>query len=689
MKKRKLVYVGAVAVGLSLSACSDSFLDMNNYGAYDDFNSETKVTWYLAGLYSNYYNTYNSPVQELVGAWGSTDWTYMTDEEWGIHTGTKIDPNSSYGTIDDIKSWEVSSGKYEDPMLSGYFGDRLGSSVKNNAYTRIRNCNILLRDIDNATVSKETRQRAKGQALFLRAVQLFDLVRIYGPVPIVTEVINAEATDNGLPRASVTQCVSQIVKDLNEAAGYLPASWNGNDAGRPTRLTALAYKSRVLLFYASPIFNKHWDDPADTRWKKALAAAQNALAEAGDGGVASATEWGSVLGNDDNLVNANARKEAIFVKLLTTDFSADGAETNRWESRVRLTSQQGGGGKAVPMELIDEFPMADGTRPKAKDRIANGNLRFVENRDPRFYQTFAFSGMKWGYAENKEHVAWNYRWRTQDANTNSFAYSDGNQVASPAFVRKMSNIQTPSDGSYEASGIDLYEYRYAELVLNLAECYAATGDLQKCKETIAILRRRVGIPEGSSYYGLDETVKDRHSALESCLYERRIELAYEGKRFWDIWRWLLYDGGQGSELKLSDVNTCQALGVEPLNGCERTSKYLDLKAGSYAYGDADALAEERKGIYADPDSPDFQMQLSRLADFYETHFEFGAPTSPADKDANNKAAHIHWQANYYINGLSKTVLDNNPWLGQTKGWTDQNTRPGTIDWQDEETLDVD
>ena len=689
MKKRKLVYVGAVAVGLSLSACSDSFLDMNNYGAYDDFNSETKVTWYLAGLYSNYYNTYNSPVQELVGSWGSTDWTYMTDEEWGIRTGTKIDPNSSYGTIDDIKSWEVSSGKYEDPMLSGYFGDRLGSSVRNNAYTRIRNCNILLRDIDNATVSTETKQRAKGQALFLRAVQLFDLVRIYGPVPIVTEVINAEATDNGLPRSSVTQCVSQIVKDLNEAAGYLPASWNGNDAGRPTRLTALAYKSRVLLFYASPIFNKHWDDPTDTRWKKALAAAQNALAEAGDGGVASATEWGSVLGNDDNLVNANARKEAIFVKLLTTDFSADGAETNRWESRVRLTSQQGGGGKAVPMELIDEFPMADGTRPKAKDRIANGNLRFVENRDPRFYQTFAFSGMKWGYAENKEHVAWNYRWRTQDAKTNSFAYSDGNQVASPAFVRKMSNIQTPSDGSYEASGIDLYEYRYAELVLNLAECYAATGDLQKCKETIAILRRRVGIPEGSSCYGLDETVKDRHSALESCLYERRIELTYEGKRFWDIWRWLLYDGGQGSELKLSDVNTCQALGVEPLNGCERTSKYLDLKTGSYAYGDADALEEERKGIYADPDSPDFQMQLSRLADFYETHFEFGDPTSPADKDANNKAAHIHWQANYYINGLSKTVLDNNPWLGQTKGWTDQNTRPGTIDWQDEETLDVD
>ena len=253
----------------------------------------------------------------------------------------------------------------------------------------------------------------------------------------------------------------------------------------------------------------------------------------------------------------------------------------------------------------------------------------------------------------------------------------------------MSNINTPSAGSYEASGIDIYEYRYAELVLNLAECYAATGDVQKCKETLAILRRRVGIPEGTQYYGLNETITDRHSALEACLYERRIELAFEGKRFWDIWRWLLYDGGQGEEVKLSDVNTCNALGIAQLNGCNRTSKYIDLKNGTYTYGDDDALQDERSGISADPGSSDFQTQLSQLADFYEAHFQFGDPTSPADKDVNNKEAHIHWRGNYYLNGLSKTVLDNNPWLGQTKGWTDQNSQPGTIDWQDEETLNVD
>lgn len=689
MKKRKLLYAGALALSLSFSGCSDSFLDMNNYGAYDDFDSETKVSWYLAGLYYNYYTGYTSPSQELIGAWGDCDWNYMTDEEWGIKTGTKIDPNSNYSTIDQIKSWEVSSGKYEDPMLSGYFGERLGSSVKNNAYTRIRNCNILLRDIDGSSVSAETKKYAKGQALFLRAAQLFDLVRVYGPVPIVTEVINAEVTDNGFPRSSVTKCVEQIVKDLNEAATYLPESWSGNDLGRPTRLTALAYKSRVLLFYASPVFNRNWDDQNDQRWQKALAAAQAAVAEAGNGGANNANEWGTLLGNDDNLVNQNAQKEAIFVKLLSSENTVDGAETNRWERYTRLTSQDGNGGKAAPMELIDAFPMADGSRPTEADKIANGNLRFIENRDPRFYQTFAFCGMNWGYKDHADDVVWAYRWRTQGENKNSFAYSDGNNVGSPAFVRKMSNVNTPSTSTFEKSSVDIYEYRYAELILNLAECYAATNNIQKCKETLAILRKRVGIPEGSQYYGLNTTINDRHSALEACLYERRIELAYEGKRFWDIWRWLLYDGGQGSELQLSDVNTCNALGIPQLNGTSRTSKYLELKTGTYPYGDTDALLDKRANISVSLNSSDFQEQIKALADFYEANFQFGDPTSPADKDANGNPASIHWRGNYYLNGLSKAVLDNNAWLGQTKGWTDQNSQPGTIDWQDNETLNVD
>ena len=57
MKKKNFLYTGTLALGMFMSGCSDSFLDMNNYGAYDDFNSETKITWYLAGLYQTSFKT--------------------------------------------------------------------------------------------------------------------------------------------------------------------------------------------------------------------------------------------------------------------------------------------------------------------------------------------------------------------------------------------------------------------------------------------------------------------------------------------------------------------------------------------------------------------------------------------------------------------------------------------------------
>ena len=108
----------------------------------------------------------------------------------------------------------------------------------------------------------------------------------------------------------------------------------------------------------------------------------------------------------------------------------------------------------------------------------------------------------------------------------------------------MSGLNTASANNYEASGVHIYDFRYAELQLNLAECYAATNQIDLCKQAIGKLRARVGIPSTNNY-GLDTYVFDRASALAACLRERQVELAYEGKRYWDIWRWMLYDGGRG------------------------------------------------------------------------------------------------------------------------------------------------
>ena len=112
--------------------------------------------------------------------------------------------------------------------------------------------------------------------------------------------------------------------------------------------------------------------------------------------------------------------------------------------------------------------------------------------------------------------------------------------------------------------------------MNLAECYAATNQIDLCKQAIGKLRARVGIPSTNNY-GLDTYVFDRASALAACLRERQVELAYEGKRYWDIWRWMLYDGGRGEAMQLSTTNTCSFLGVTPLTERYRTAKYVDVK----------------------------------------------------------------------------------------------------------------
>ena len=202
MKKTNLLYAGILAIGASLAGCSDSFLDMRNYGAYDELDSETKVVWYVNNLYDQYYWGYTSPNQTIVGSWSNYD--NLTEEAWGI--SNKTDESNPRSLIEDLSS----------AFMPDYFGKKLksGGSPDASAYNRIRNCNILLRDVDEANTDQEVKNRAKGQALFLRAIQMFDLLRIYGPTPIVTTVINAEVLETDLPRPTTTQVVEQIITDL-------------------------------------------------------------------------------------------------------------------------------------------------------------------------------------------------------------------------------------------------------------------------------------------------------------------------------------------------------------------------------------------------------------------------------------------------------------------------------------------
>lgn len=356
------------------------------------------------------------------------------------------------------------------------------------------------------------------------------------------------------------------------------------------------------------------------------------------------------------------------VRLLSKTVASSGIESNGWERSIRVTKQTGSGGISVPKEMIDLFPLADGSRPTQ----ANGydSLHFFMNRDPRFYRTFAFSGMKWPVKETTvPDVVWLYRWVYTG---NKTAYSDGNQVSSPAVVRKMSNPAGAStvDG-LAYSGTDIFEYRYAELLLNIAECYAAKGDIANTLKYLGLIRARVGI-SSTNNYGIG-TLASKYDAIEACLYERRIELAYEGKRFWDIQRWMLYndDASAGN-------NTCMKLGISPINGTSRTGRLWQYK--TVASSSTDPLTSARGTISVDPDASNFAAQLTALKTFFDTNIVVVGTDQAVDKVGSTPVV-IDFKQNYYVSGLNATVLSLNPWLTQTIGWKDYNGAAGTYNYK--------
>ena len=155
----------------------------------------------------------------------------------------------------------------------------------------IRYANILLENIDKVPdADTEFIRQAKGQALFIRALNYFEMLKRYGGVPIVKKAL--DATDElKIPRSSFGEVVNFIVSDCDSAALLLPNRWPSTFTGKATKGAALMLKSRTLLYAASPLFNTnkpYLDLPGHNdligygnydkiRWQKAADAAKDVI----------------------------------------------------------------------------------------------------------------------------------------------------------------------------------------------------------------------------------------------------------------------------------------------------------------------------------------------------------------------------------------------------------------------------
>jgi hypothetical protein len=573
--------------------CED-VLDKRELNAIDGQDIWNDIT--LANLYLN--NVYGSALPTF----GGTDNTNISDESVGSGTGYMM-----YG------------------MLTK--DDAYGNFTSNKWYI-IRELNLLLEGVPEGKLSEEDKQMLLGQAYFLRAWTYWELVKYYGGVPLVLTVFDPAQPDEYLVgRNSAHECIAQIIDDLDKAIGFLPSDWPG-ERGRVTRAAAAALKGRVLLFYASPQFNP---DNINQRWQDAYTANTEAKTICEEDGHELYSNYAKIF------LDEGKTTEAIFFTVYDAVNKYNGYEAS---VRPRSVSNQKDAVSSTPnWDFVKSYPMVDG-KP-AKGHPEYDSIFFWKNRDPRFYATIAYNGMEWKFEDSENKYLWCYQGNKIEPSTTARG------ATTTGFYLKK-NIDTSIPLTETPYGpTDWIEIRLAEVYLNLAECAAELNLIDEAKDLLIKIRMRAGIEAGDGSYGITASGKD--DMVEAVMLERKIELAFENKRHWDLRRRNMF---------INDLNQ-----TPKINGTRRHGISIAL--------DTAYIASLDPGIRVKKDSAfsHFEMVIMDTLDldeYYGTFFHTTYNIELDEQDIN----FLQPKYNFYYIPVSE--LEKNINMQQTINWTEVN-----------------
>lgn len=361
----------------------------------------------------------------------------------------------------------------------------------------------------------------RAEAHFLRAYFNFELLKRYGPIPIIKSTLDINKDYSDTPRPTMKEVVEFIANDCDMAADSLELTpWrNMNDAfGRATKGAALALKSRLLLYAASPLYVDFGDideanKPSDATLWKAAADAAKAVIDLNQYELASAY--------DDLFKNDFQNKEYIFVRRYPSN--------SDFEKSNFPVSYGGKGGTNPSQNLIDDYEMLDGTAFDWSDPVKAAHP--FENRDERLLATVLMNGVLFKGKRIATYPG------GADAMPNPNATKTGYYLRK--FLNENVNIQT--GGGSDGHVVPLF--RLAEIYLNYAE---ALNEYDPTNPDIAVylnkIRGRVSLPDVPS--GL--TQEQMRTLIH---HERRVELAFEEHRFWDVRRWKVASSTLGAPVK--------------------------------------------------------------------------------------------------------------------------------------------
>ncbi len=551
MKKRNQyktgTYTAIVVACLGLFACTKDVFDKKDLQGVDPniWNTESAATLYL-----------NKTYDLVMPNWPTPGSMHNSTDELNNTTSALL-----YGQLTDNSVTDIASNN---------------TSSSNNQYFTIRRINLAITGIEQGTLPPDVKAKLKGQMYFFRAFMYFNLVKLYGGVPLVLKSQDIVNDQLNVPRSKSSVCFKQIASDFDSCYG-LPTSWPlSTDGGRITRAAAMAYKGKALLYWASPQFNPG-NDP--TRWETAY--------QANEAAYDSLLIWGyDLIPNFANiwLDETAGNKERITWRTLDNITVNPARGTNNENISRPYSETSGGGGSNEPTwNAVQAFPMKDGTpigfaHPSPSDPYNYDTLIFWQNRDPRFDASIAYNGVVWPLSGKTGRRQWDYQSVAEDKANESKTGFYCRKICNPAISASAAAYNSNSSGG---SGMDWIDMRFAEVLLNLAECANATGRTSEAVTLLTKLRIRAGVVPGAYNYGL--ALAATQAQMDSLIMnEREIEFLMEGKRYDDLrrtrrfhllngqvrqgYRWAVkspYTLGTGSNPALIYLEQTNALGFKP------------------------------------------------------------------------------------------------------------------------------
>lgn len=411
-------------------------------------------------------------------------------------------------------AWTINTG--------GMTPDQLGPlDIWANYYSYIKNCNIFFNNLENLnSISEDKRNILIGEATFFRAYYYMELVNNYGGVPLITRLFQLDDPEMMVERDSYDDCVKFIVDEFSKAADLLPTKFSGTDFGRVTKGAALAMKARMLLYAASPLWNP---DNDRAKWQAAAEANKAVI----DLGLYS-------LDSDYKGLFLNAESpEIIFQRLYNTEFG----EYYDW-----YNSPNGWGGyscTAVLQEMVDSYEMEDGSMPDASI-YANATENPWAGRDPRLYASIVCDGQDFRGREIEF-------WVNADGETggtdSEFGRDAWNYSKTHYTIRKFMDESLLNSWSDKGSQPWVY-CRLAEIYLNYAEALFHLGDENGARKYVNLVRERA---RGGNSDILPDVTAAGDDLLEKIRHERKVELAFEEHRFYDVRRWKIGEDTDSGE----------------------------------------------------------------------------------------------------------------------------------------------